>query len=101
MLSLAAITSRAATVSVKGGPLTKEAIAAMTPQQKQTRLDEIKLRMGEIKGMDKSQLTRAERRELRVEVRSLRKESADMVGIIYIGAGLIVFIGLLLIIFLR
>jgi hypothetical protein len=99
LLSFAAFTGKAATVT--GDRLTKEAIGAMSPQQKQARLAEIKQRIDEIKATDKSTLTRAERKELRTELRSLKQQSTDIVGIVYIGAGLLVFIGLLLIIFLR
>ena len=100
LLGLCAFSSSAA-VGTPLTPLTKQAIAAMTPEQKQARLAEIKERIAEIKSINRSQLTREERKELRTELRGLRQESGDMVGVIYIGAGLLVFIGLLLLIFLR
>ena len=99
--ALSVLTTHAAVVGTPLIPLTKDAIAEMTPEQKQARVAEVKQRIEEIKAMDKSQLTRAERKALRAELRGLKKESADWVGILYIGAGLLVFIGLLLIIFLR
>jgi hypothetical protein len=99
--ALSALSAHAATVGTPLVPLTRDAIADMTPEQKQARVAEVKQRIEEIKAMDKSQLTRPERKALRAELRGLKKESADWVGILYIGSGLLVFIGLLLIIFLR
>jgi hypothetical protein len=99
--ALSALTTHAATVGAPLIPLTKDAIAALTPEQKQARVAEVKQRIEEIRSMDKSQLTRPERKALRAELRGLQKESGDWVGVLYIGTGLLVFIGLLLIIFLR
>jgi hypothetical protein len=99
VLTLSALTSHAATIT--GDPFTKEAIAAMTPEQKQARVEEIKQRIEEIRAMDKSQLTKPERKELRAEVKSLKQESNDL-GInkmyIYIAA-IVALIIILLIIF--
>jgi hypothetical protein len=99
--AISALTTQAAPVGVPLAPLTKEAIATLTPEQKQARLVEVKQRIEEIKSVDKSQLTRPERKALRAELRGLQKESRDWVGVLYIGTGLLVFIGLLLIIFLK
>jgi|SRR6185312_7196880 len=99
LLTLAAFTSQAATVT--SNPVNKEAIAAMTLEQKQARIEEIKLRVNEIKTMDKSQLTRADRKELRVELRGLKHEANAMgSGGIYLSVGAIIIIILLLILLL-
>ena len=44
-------------------------------------------RLEEIKEMDRSTLSRAERKALRVEVRSIKKEMAAMSGGVYISVG--------------
>jgi hypothetical protein len=99
MLCLAAFSTHAATTT-DNTPLTKEAIANMTPEQKEARLEEIKQRVTEIKAMDKSQLTRPERKELRTELKGLKYEAAGMGGGIYLSVGAIIIIILLLILLL-
>jgi len=99
LLTLAAFSSRAATAT--DNKLTKEAIASMTPEQKQARIEEIKQRVNEIKTMDKSQLSRLERKELRVELRGLKHESGELGGGIYLSVGAIIIIILLLILILH
>ena len=80
-------------------PLSKEAIAHMTKEQKDARLAEIKSRVEEIKAMDRSTLTRDERRALRKELRSMHKEARAVSGV-YISVGALIIIILLLIIIL-
>ncbi|HLX90353.1 MAG TPA: hypothetical protein VKR32_01640 [Puia sp.] len=77
----------------------KERIAKMTPVQKEIRITEIKERIAEIKAMDKSQLTKAERKDLRRELKDMKKEVKEMnPTYIYIsGAGLVIIILLLII----
>jgi hypothetical protein len=57
-------------------------------------------RLNEIKNMDKSKLTKAERRELRKEVRAIKDSRKANGGGVYISAGAIIIILLLLIILL-
>jgi hypothetical protein len=57
-------------------------------------------RLEEIKSMDRSELTSAEKKELRKEVRELKKKIADTNGGIYLSAGAVVVIIILLILFL-
>jgi hypothetical protein len=57
-------------------------------------------RLSEIKAMDKSNLTAPEKKELRKEVRSIREQLKDIGGGVYISAGAIILILILLIIFL-
>jgi len=78
-------------------PLTKEAIAHMTKEEKQARLEEIKARVDEIKAMDKSTLTKEDRRALRKELKSMHREAKAVTGV-YISVGALIIIILLLII---
>ncbi len=86
-----------AAIAVK--PPSKEAMAAMTPEERQARLTEIKARIAEIKSVDRSQLTKAERKLYRTELKSLKKE-ASAYDVLYIGIGaLVILIILVLILF--
>lgn len=78
----------------------KEKVAAMTEEQKQARVGEIKERVEEIKNMDKSQLSKEDRKELRQELRSMNKEAKALgSGGVYISiAGLVIIILLLILI---
>lgn len=77
----------------------KERIAAMTEEQKAARADEIRLRVEEIKAMDKSTLTREEKKALKKELREMRKEAKEIKGV-YLSFGAIIIIILLLILIL-
>jgi hypothetical protein len=57
-------------------------------------------RLEEIKAMDKSNMTSKEKRELRKEVRSIKKSMAELNGGIYLSVGAIIIIVLLLILLL-
>ena len=57
-------------------------------------------RLEEIKALDKSKLTSTERKQLRKEVKSSKKELDELGGGIYISVGAIILILVLLIIFL-
>ena len=57
-------------------------------------------RLDEIKTLDKSQLSRIERKNLRKEVREIKKELAVASGGVYLSVGALVLIGLLLILLL-
>ena len=71
----------------------------MTESQK-TRLAEIYNRVEQIKSMDKSELSRAERKDLRNELREMKKEAKAMSGGVYLSVGAIIIIILLLILIL-
>ena len=77
----------------------KEVIANMSDAQKQTLIQQMKDRVEEIKAMDKSQLTKEERKELKTELRAMKKESRAVTGV-YISVGALIIIILLLIIIL-
>jgi hypothetical protein len=57
-------------------------------------------RMDEIKAMDKSLLSSAEKKELRKEVRDIKKELKELGGGVYISVGAAILIVLLLILLL-
>ncbi len=78
---------------------TTEKVINLTDGQK-ARLEEISARVKEIKEMDKSSLSRAERKALKKELRSMNKESKEMKGGVYLSVGAIIIIILLLILIL-
>ena len=78
----------------------KERVEGMTNEQKTVRLEEIRARVTEIKEMDKSSLSRAERKAVKKELREMRKESKEMKGGVYLSIGAIIIIILLLILIL-
>ncbi|HEK19406.1 MULTISPECIES: hypothetical protein [unclassified Mucilaginibacter] len=79
----------------------KEAAANMTKEQRIARCEEIKERVEEIKAMDKSQLNKAEKKELKSELKELKKEAQAMgSGGIYLSLGAIIIIILVLILIL-
>jgi predicted PurR-regulated permease PerM len=57
-------------------------------------------RLEYIKGMDKSELTRLEKKALRKEVREIKKEMKEVKGGIYLSIGAIIIVILLLILLL-
>jgi hypothetical protein len=60
----------------------------------------LEVRLNEINKMDKSDLKPADKRELRKEVRSIKKQMSELGGGIYISVGAIIIILLLVIILL-
>ena len=78
---------------------TKPAAAPLTEQQQQ-RMQTIEQRVLEIKKMDKSSLTRQERKDLRQELQGMKKEAKAMSGGVYLSVGAIIIIILLLILLL-
>jgi hypothetical protein len=57
-------------------------------------------RLEEIKAMDKSNMTSKQKRELRKEVRSIKKSMTELSGGVYLSVGAIIIIVLLLILLL-
>jgi hypothetical protein len=83
-------------------PLTlpsKQEITTMTEEQKQALVQQMKDRVEYIKTMDKSQLTKEERKALRTELKSMKREARAVTGV-YISIGALIIIILLLIIIL-
>jgi hypothetical protein len=64
------------------------------------RVQELLQRLGEIKDMDKSGLTGSEKKDLRKEVRGIKKEMKGISGGVYLSVGAIIIIILLLILLL-
>lgn len=75
-------------------PLPKTNEKTEIPVEVKTMLD----RLEEIKDMDKSELSRAERKALRTEVRTIKKEIRSSGNGLYISTGAIIIILLLIII---
>ena len=71
----------------------------LTEQQEQ-RISEIKARVDEIKSIDKSQLTKAERKELRNELTAIKKEAKRISGGVYFSAGAIIVLVIVLLLVL-
>jgi Skp family chaperone for outer membrane proteins len=88
-----------AATTIDNVPL-KERVANMTEEQKKARLEEIKARVYEIKHMDKSSLTRAERKALKKELKEMNKEARVVSGGVYLSVGAIIIIILVLILIL-
>lgn len=73
-----------------------EPVKTEMPAEIKAKLD----RLEEIKNMDRSELTRAEKRALRKEVRAIKGEVAAAKGGVYLSVGAIIIIILLLILLL-
>ncbi len=71
----------------------------LTLDQK-VQLERIKTRVEEIREMDKSQLTRDQKRELRKELKEMKNQARAMSGGVYLSVGAIIIIILLLILIL-
>jgi predicted PurR-regulated permease PerM len=65
-----------------------------------SRPQQLLQRLQDIKSMNKSELTRTERKELRNEVKEIRKEARTISGGVYLSAGAIIIIILLLLLLL-
>lgn len=78
----------------------KDPVKSLTPQQT-VRLEQITLRVTEIKSMDKSQLNRSDRKALRIELRELKKEAkAIAAGGVFLTVGALLAVIVLLILLL-
>lgn len=97
-LALFSSSASAATEVVKDPARTEETMSA---QQKEAKIREIKQRVEEIKAMDKSHLSKQERKDLKKEVREMKKQAnAIGAGGVYLSVGAIIIIILLLILIL-
>jgi DNA gyrase/topoisomerase IV subunit A len=85
--------------TVSAADKNNKAKTEMTAEQK-VQLERITSRVEEIRDMDKSDLSRAERKELRKELRELKTEARAMGGGVYLSVGAIIIIILLLILIL-
>ncbi len=97
MLSGTAMQANASTVKQN----LKESVAAMTAEQKEARGEAMKTRIAEIKEINKSDLSRNDRREMRTELKDMNKEAKAMAGGgVYLTVGAILLIVLILILIL-
>ncbi|RYE28067.1 MAG: hypothetical protein EOP42_17885 [Sphingobacteriaceae bacterium] len=96
MLTLSASNLKAATINAE--PAAKE--ITLTDVQKEARLQAIKERVEEIKAMDKAQLSKEERQELKSELKTMKTQARALGGGIYLSVGAIIIIILLLILIL-
>lgn len=102
LCTITAFTGNAATGDAGNNKATlKEKVASMTEKQKEARIAELKVRVDEIKAMDKSKLSKGERKALRKEIRSINKEAhylgAEEVAIVILGGALFSVLLLLLV----
>ena len=56
----------------------KEEVAKMTKEQKDARIVELKVKEKELKSIDRSELTRSERKELRQDLRAVHQEQRHL-----------------------
>lgn len=96
LLICSASNLRAATVVSE--PVAKE--ITLTDAQKEVKLQAIKNRVEEIKAMDKSQLSKGQKQELKSELKSMKAQARGLGGGIYLSLGAIIIIILLLILIL-
>ncbi|MDQ2658444.1 MAG: hypothetical protein M3Y60_13560 [Bacteroidota bacterium] len=66
----------------------------------ESRAVQLQTRLEEIRSMDKEELSRAEKKNLRHEVREIKKELAAISGGVYLSIGAIILVALLLILLL-
>ena len=91
---------RGLSADIKTAPLnlpSKEVLATMTKEQKEELVQQMKDRTEAIKAMDKSSLTKEDRKALRAELKSMKREARAVTGV-YISVGALIIIILLLII---
>lgn len=85
--------------TVSAADKNNKAKTEMTAAEK-VQLERIKSRVEEIRDMDKSGMSRAEKKELRKELKELKTEARAMNGGVYLSVGAIIIIILLLILIL-
>lgn len=96
LISLLAFSIMPTPLQAKSNPVTTNS----TPSSGNSQSQALHLRLEEIKEMDKTQLTSLERKELRKEVKSIKKQLETMNGGVYLSVGAVIIIVLLLILLL-
>jgi hypothetical protein len=99
ILSLAAVIA----IAVPASAAVIDPVLSQTNSNEKTeslRGQQLMQRLEEIKAMDKSELTRLEKKSLRNEVRDIKKESKELSGGVYLSVGAIIIVILLLILLL-
>jgi len=77
-------------------PVSDPSQPANTSKTDEIRAQQLRQRLEEIRAMDKSTLTKAEKKELRKEVKEIKKQARELRGV-YISIGALIIIILLLI----
>jgi hypothetical protein len=80
-----------------GKDIVKDKKKSEVTAEEQARLEEIKLRVEEIRAMDFSELSKGELKEVKTELKELNKEAKQNGGGIYLSVGAIIVILLVLI----
>ena len=70
------------------------------PNTENARVQQLQQRLEEIKNIDRSEMTRLEKKGLRKEVKGIKKESKELSGGVYLSVAAIIIIILLLILLL-
>ncbi len=81
-------------------PMSKEQLKSLSTEQAETRVLELTQRVNEIKSLDLSQLPKEERKELKNEMREIKKEMDFLNNKLTLSVGAIIIIVLVLIIIL-
>ncbi|MDQ3681761.1 MAG: hypothetical protein M3352_01655 [Bacteroidota bacterium] len=94
------LTAGTASASIIADTPPKERTNELTEEQK-ARMETLKRRVAEIKAMDRSKLSKAERKDIRQELRDMNKEAKAVAGRgVYLSIGAVIIIILLLILLL-
>jgi len=81
--------------------ISSEPVTTPEPAKTETpRANQLIQRLEEIKGMDRSEMSRLEKKSLRKEVKSIQKEMKVIKGGVYLSVGAIIIVILLLILLL-
>ncbi|MVN21956.1 hypothetical protein [Mucilaginibacter arboris] len=97
-LVLAFSTTQLSAATVITEPIAKE--VSLTDAQKEAKLEAIKARVEEIKAMDKSQLSKEQKQEVKAELKTMKAQARALGGGIYLSVGAIIIIILVLILIL-
>jgi len=79
------------------GPVKKDKEETELTPKEEARLEEMKSRVEEIKSMDFSEMSKEDRKEVRDELRGIKKEAKAMGEGVYLSVGAIIIILLILI----
>lgn len=97
MLTIASLTL----IPVQLNAITPEPSSTTAPKTAEAvEVNTLELRLNEIKGLDKSKMESAEKKNLRKEVKSIRHRLREVGGGVYVSAGVLVLIIVLLIVLL-
>jgi hypothetical protein len=84
----------------KGAAPTEPTSTPATKPAESAEVKTLELRLNEIKSMDKSKMKAAEKKSLRKEVKTINHKLRDISGGVYISAGMLILILVLLIVLL-